>query len=161
MAQFTFRLEPLLKLRRIEEERAKAAFLEALGRFRRKEAEIENLSRRREEAKALSRERQSGSLDVEELLRVRRFLNVLYQRMAERREELQAMRRGLEESRSAHRRAAVRLRIVEKLRERRWREFLREEERRERRDLDEIGQTSFIRARSAARPAGREEKGRP
>src|SRR6185503_6145994 len=115
--RFTFRLEPLLVLRRAEEERAKAAFLEALGRFRRKEAEIEDLGRRREEAKALSRERQTGAVDIEEVLGVRRFLNVLYQRIAEKREELDRCRRGLEESRAAHRRAAVRLRIVEKLRE--------------------------------------------
>jgi flagellar protein FliJ len=145
MARFRFTLEPLLRLRRREEERMRDAFLSALRALRARELEAAELVRRREEVKARSRERQEGSIDIEELLRTRHSLNVLFQRIEEKRAELAALRPSLDGARTAYRRAAARRRVVEKVRERRFRDFLREEERRERRDLDEAAQTAFLR----------------
>ena len=150
MAKFHFALESLLKLRRLEEDRAKASFLLLLRDFRGKEAEILAIAREREEAKLRFREPTSGQLDIEAVLQSRRFINVLYQRMSEKRAELGQLRPKLDDARTAHRKAAIRRRALEKLRERAWREHLREEERIERRDLDELGQVKFLRDRAAA-----------
>ncbi len=161
MARFHFPLESLLKLRRIEEDRAKASFLLLLRDFRRKEAEIADLGRRREEAKERFREPASGQIDIEGVLRARRFINFLFQRIAEKRAELSGLRPPLEEARISHRKAAIRRRAMEKLRERAWREFLREEERRERRELDEVAQVRSLRDRQGRRdprPAGGGER---
>jgi flagellar FliJ protein len=155
MARFSFSLEPLLKLRRLEEDQKKRGFLSSLQLCRLKEAEIEEISRRREEAKARCRELLPGRIEIEDLLRARRFLNVLFQRLSEKRVELQALRPALDEARAAYRKAAARRRVVEKVRERKWREYLREEDRRERRELDEAGQNLFWKARAESRePAG-------
>src|SRR2546422_4367468 len=119
MAAFRFSLEPLLKLRRLEEDRAKAAFLRALAGFRGKEAEIAALTAKREEAKERCRQSQPGRIDIEEVLRARRFINVLFQRISEKRVELNALRPALEEARSAHRRAGPRRRARGRVRGRR------------------------------------------
>ena len=155
MARFRFSLEGLLKLRRLEEDRAKAGFLLELRGFRLKEAEIEAWARRREEAKARCRAMSEGTIDLDAFLRARRFINVLFQRLEEKRAELARMRPVLEEARSRYRSAAVRRQAIERIRERRWREFLREEDRREGRELDEVGQVGFVRAR-APEPMGGE-----
>ena len=154
MARFRFSLEQLLVLRRLEEDRARRTFLIHLRNFRLKENEIVQLSRRREEAKDRCRESPAGSLDIEEALRSRRYINVLFQQIAGKKAELAGLRKPLDQGRSAYRKSTMRRRVLEKLREKRWREFQREEERRERRDLDEIGQVGFLRARAeAGRPA--------
>ena len=155
MTRFRFPLEGLLKLRRLEEDRVKASFLLRLKDFRLREDEIAGLVRRREEAKDRLRSATGGALDIEELLRSRRFINILFGRIEEKRVELVSLRPALEEARSAHRQAATRRRALEKVRERAWKEFVREEERKERRDLDEVGQVQFLRAR--AEEAGKTE----
>jgi flagellar FliJ protein len=146
MARFRFNLEGLLKLRRLEEDRAKSAFLLRFRCYRLVEAEIAEIGRRREEAKARCRESSLGSLDMDALLRSRRFINVLFQRIEEKRAELSRLRPALEEARGAYRKAAARRKAIEKIRERRRLEFLREEDRREGRELDEVGGVGFIRA---------------
>src|SRR5882672_11187333 len=134
MANFQFKLQSLLKLRRLEEDRAKASFLLLLRDFRNKESEILGLAREREEAKDRFREPTSGQLDIEAVLRARRFIYFQFPRITEKRSELTALRPTLENARAAHRQAAVRRRALEKLRERAWREYRKEEERRERRE---------------------------
>src|SRR5206468_2487840 len=129
MGRFRFTLEPLLRLRKREEEKARDAFHSTLRALRARELEAERLVRRREEIKARSRAQEEGSIDIEELLRARRVLSVLLQRITERRAELAALRPSLDAARNAYRRAAARRRAVEKARERRFRDFLREEER--------------------------------
>jgi flagellar protein FliJ len=159
MAKFHFKLESLLKLRRLEEDRAKASFLLLLRDFRGKEAEILAIAREREAAKVRFREPDAGMLDIEAVLQSRRFINILYQRMSEKRTELGRLRPKLDEARTAHQKAAIRRRALEKLRERAWREHLREMERVERRDLDELGQVKFLRDRAqASGPAGGAER---
>ena len=101
MGRFRFTLEPLLRLRRREEESAREAFLSILRALRARELETEHLVRRREEVQLRSRGREERSIDGEELLRARRFLNVLFQRIADRRAELAALRPSLDAARSA------------------------------------------------------------
>jgi flagellar protein FliJ len=157
MARFRFNLEGLLKLRRLEEDRAKSAFLLRFRGYRLVEAEISEVGRLREEAKVRCRESSLGSLDMDVLLRSRRFINVLFQRIEEKRAELSRLRPALEEARSAYRKAAARRKAIEKIRERRREAFIREEERREGRELDEVGGIGFIRSA----PAASEQGGKP
>lgn len=154
MARFQFRLQGLLNLRRMEEDRAKSAFLLGLKNYRLQEEAIEKLVRRREEAKERCREISRGEIDIELILRSHRYINILFQQIAEEREKLASLRPPLEEARAAHRKAAMRRRAMEKIRERDWKKFLREEERKEQRELDEMGQVRFQHSRKDAR-AGR------
>jgi len=154
MARFRFALQGLLKVRILEEDRAKSHFLLKLRTCRLREAEIAGIAREREEAKARCREAPGGAVDVEGILRARRYINVLFQRIEEKRADLARLRPALDEARAAYRKAAVRRKAIEKIRERRLREFRRDEDRRESRILDEVGGTRFLRARAEPAAAG-------
>ena len=153
MARFRFPLEGLLKVRRLEEDRAKLSFLTGLKALREKESELEEVVRHREEGKDRLRSASGGAIDIEDVLRTRRFINVLFARIEERRREIALLRPSIEEARSAFRKASVRRRAIEKARERALREHRQEEDRRERRDLDELAGVRFLRRRTEAEPA--------
>jgi len=147
MARFRFSLEQLLKLRGIEEDRAKNSFLLQMKGFRLKEAEAQALTAQREEAKQRTRESAQGILDIEEVLRSRRHINFLYQRLAEIRVHLEKMRPAIDEARGAFRKAARKRQALERIRERRWKEHLLDEGRKDQRILDDVAQIGFVRAR--------------
>ena len=79
-------------------------------------------------------------VDVQELLRQRRYINVLYQRIVSKGQDLTRIGKEVERAKKSLGEARVRKRIVERLKERKKQEFLREEDRREARELDELGQ---------------------
>ncbi|MBI4584287.1 MAG: flagellar export protein FliJ [Planctomycetes bacterium] len=145
MARFKFELAALLRVRAIEEERAKRHFFMALKSLRQKEGELMELTCIREQVKDRCRAASAGvlAIEVEEMLRQRRYINVLYQQMVAKREEVARLRKAFEEVRAVFRQARIKRRAVEKLKDRRRREFLMEETRREARDLDEIGEIYF------------------
>ena len=142
MAQFRFRLEAVLRIREFEEDRAKQVFFELQKDFRREEGFFKQLVRQREAAKQSDRGngKVSREFDVQDLLGRRRHINVLYQRIAAKGEQLTQIGHDLESARKTFGQARVRRRVVEKIKERKKREFLQEEGRRESRELDEIGQ---------------------
>lgn len=150
MARFRFTLGLLLKLRRLEEDRAERAFLSALSSLKEKEAALAVLERmlkeQRKRCLGLAREG-GGSWEV---IRARRSLGVLSRRLAERQGEIRARRPALERLRDACRQASARRCAVEKLRELERREFLEAEEKKDRRDLDEAGLGAFLAARAEA-----------
>lgn len=150
MPRFEFRLEPLLRLRHAQEDRARRAFLEVLRGWRAKEAEIQELFLAREAAKERCRETVDGVVDVEMTLRSRRFINVLFQRISEKRGELASLRPRLDVVREDLRQATSHRRVLEKLRERQHQEFQRDESRREGRELDEAGLVAHRSASGAA-----------
>ena len=147
MARFRFSLEQLLRLRGIEEDRAKNSFLLQMKGFRLKEAEAQALTAQREEAKQRTRESAQGILDIEEVLRSRRHINFLYQRLAEIRVQIEKMRPAIDEARGTFRKAARKRQALERIRERRWKEHLLDEGRKEQRILDDVAQIGFVRAR--------------
>ncbi|MGA1203152.1 MAG: flagellar export protein FliJ [Planctomycetota bacterium] len=149
MREFRFRLEGLLRIRKVEEDRC-------LGRLRRHQCAVSDaLERKRqlesERGRTLEslRRLESGTLEMEEVLRHRRYLVALENRGREvdaevirRRYEMQGVQREAEK--------AVRERqLVERLQERQREDHDVEELRREVRELDEIAGVSFVRAGAA------------
>ena len=144
---FRFQLESLLRLREFEEDRAKRRFLEALKVARMLEGELMALVEKREQTKALARRdytKQSADgtnvLDVKEMLRQQRYLNVLQVKMVAKQGEILQYQPTLEATKAVLREACRRRKIVDKIKERRRHEWDLQEARAEQRELDEIGQ---------------------
>ena len=142
MAKFRFCLECVLGLREMEEDRAKRELHQVQTNFQREEEALRSMVDLREEAKRDSRgsDPEVREIDVQELLRQRRYINILYQRILTKGQELTKVGQEVERAKKSLGKARVRKRIVERLRERKKQEFLREESRREARELDELGQ---------------------
>ena len=148
MKAFRFRLEGLLRLRKVEEDRC-------LGRLRRYQSAMADAVERKEQLDAergrtleALRRLEAGTLEMEEILRHRRYLVALDNRGRE--VEAEVIRRR-NEMRSVQREAekAIRERqLVERLKERRREEHDLEENRRAVRELDEIAGVGFVRAAS-------------
>lgn len=149
MKRFQFRLEGLLRLRKVEEERClqglrarQAALADA------EERERQLVSERGRTVESLTR-LERGRLDMDEVLRHRRYLCALENRTREVSAEGIRRRVDLREAQRLAERAVRERQLVERLRERRLGEHEAGVRREEVRDLDEIG--SGARARRAAR----------
>ncbi|HID75733.1 MAG TPA: flagellar export protein FliJ [Planctomycetaceae bacterium] len=139
MTRFRFQLDTLLRLRRSERDERRAALAQAY----RAEEILEHQRRQLEEAlQQLGRQcRQAagpGPVDVERLLDARRYEVVLRSQA----DQLAQQRRAVEEEIDQRRRALVEadraVRVLEKLKQRGYERFRREENRREIRLLDEM-----------------------
>ncbi len=148
MARFRFRLDALLGLREAAETRARRRLDEIRQRYRGKEIEIEELTRAREGAKTRCRQGSvadgdaADAADVRVELLDRRYITSLHRRLVEKGEELQRIGVELAQLRGEFAEARARKKVVEKLKSRRREAFEQVQARRERRDADEIGQTT-------------------
>jgi flagellar FliJ protein len=149
MAGFRFRLAALLRLRELSEEKAKLGFFEAQRRYLVCSKEIEDMARLREEAKErYGRENAATTaLDIETVLRQRRFINVLYARIVEKGAELRRFGAGLDEARRALAEASRQRKLLERLRERERAAFEQRLRQQEAREMDELAHS-----RVTARP---------
>ena len=135
MARFRFNLEPLLKLRRFEEEAAQRALAEALRAVEAQKGRIRKLEEEREELLRLE------SLKMEciplERQRMIVYLASLEHRLDEARRELQNLEAAVVARRAALNEAAKARKALEQLRERRREAFAAEGRRREYAEVDE------------------------
>ena len=122
------------------------------------EGELTELIRSREDAKTRSRSALEGtvSLDMEDVLRRQRFINVLYQRMAAKQDEIRRFQTEVDKVSGDYREARRRLKAVQKVRERRKREFDYQAARAECKELDEVGQVYHQRRAAEIRSSGGE-----
>jgi flagellar FliJ protein len=139
MKRFRFRLEGLLRLRKVEEERS-------LGRLRARQAALADVEARRHELESERgrtvdglRRLERGHLQMDEILRHRRYLLLIENRTREVAAEAIRRTAELREAQRATERAVRERQLVERLRERRRDEHEVGARREEIRDLDEIG----------------------
>lgn len=139
MKRFRFRLEGLLRLRKVEEERCLQGLRErqaALADVRAREREL--TSERGRTVESLRR-LERGRLEMDEILRHRRYLYLLENRTRE--VSAEGIRRQVElcEAQRIAERAVRGRQLVERLKERRRGEHREELRREEVREFDEVG----------------------
>lgn len=132
-------LAALLRVRRIEEDRARDGLLRARKAIDEETAAIRRLEAEREEAKEKLRALASGIVDRDEILRYRGYINFLFRAVATRRAHVEELRPALAAAQSAYREASARRETVETLIARKTEDAAAEERRRETRELDEVG----------------------
>ncbi len=138
---FRFRLEPVLRVKRIKEDQRKKEFGEALSRFWEESKRLEELKRKRMEyLGALGKITDPFRLKLS--IEYARYLEGEIRRSERRLEEL---RREVETKRSALIEAMKERKILERLKEKRLEEYRREELLKEIKSLDEIASLRFAR----------------
>jgi len=132
-------LAALLRVRRIEEDRARDSLLRARKAIDEETAAIRRIESDREEAKEKLRALASGTVDRDEILRYRGYINFLFRALAARRAHVEELRPALASAQLAYRDASARRETVETLIARKAEAAAVEGRRREIRDLDEVG----------------------
>jgi len=139
MAAFTFRLEPLLKLREARREECRSALAEGYRVDEVLRKQFDNMERELDALREFCRWKASpGGIDIDRLVEAQRYELVTkaqQQNIAQQRETVAA---EIERRRYALIEADREVRVLEKLRERQSELHRREEEVREARRLDEV-----------------------
>lgn len=146
MKKFVFPLETLLRVRRQHEDVAKRDFALALGRQSRAEEAVREIDRRTAEARAELAALQKGSVDVGKIVSYYRFLSGQEVRRRGALEELKKLEKATETERSKLVEARREKRVVEILKEKHYKRYLQEEDKREQKEIDDVVST-----RAAAR----------
>ena len=138
---FRFRLEPVLRVKRIREDQRKKEFGEALSRFWEESRRLDELKRKRMEyLGALGR--------VGDPFRLRlamEYARYLEGEIKESERRLESLRREVEAKRKALVEAMKERKILERLKEKKLEEYRREELLKEIKNLDEIASLRFAR----------------
>ena len=139
--RFEFRLQTLGRVRELRQREAKR-------KVAAKHAEIALLDRLNEQTAAeisrqqalLLADQQQGRLDPLSLQRGRAWIAFLRRTIAQRHAQRADLTTQLQELLVAYREARTQMRIIEKLRERRWNEYVHERDRQEQAAADELAQ---------------------
>ena len=138
--RFHFPLETLRRVRDVREREAKRK----VGHKQAEVARLDQLNQRTAEEISLRqdalRELQHGVLTPDDLARERAWIGYLRRTIVQRQAQRAGLVKELEALREAWRQARTQKRIIEKLRERRWEEYVRDRKRREQAESDELAQ---------------------
>lgn len=147
--RFKFNLEPALSVRRIDEDKRKRAFGEASRRVEEQARRIEAIERHQDAAREAFAKTRAGGIDITQLRLEEGWRVGLDRRLRRESAELVKRLQVREERRGAFVEARKKVRVLERLRERRLAEYRREAEREEQKIIDENAVTQFVRKEPA------------
>lgn len=142
--RFIFRFETMLKLRRQQEDHHKrivGARMTQIAEVRDQIARLEQQAR--DETDDIRQRTAQGTIDLTQLVRHRHWLGQLNRNTLDAQTRLRTLEARLAQERVQLAEAVKRRRILEKLRERQAEQHQKEADRRETRELDEIGTMRF------------------
>ncbi len=150
MVSSKFRLEPLLKIRRLKEDEAKRVVADRLREIQRAQQGIAVLDQQLLEAGATMRSLVlAGRIVPQEAARQRGYIGSLQGRRLSVMAQLQALRQALVADRAALAEATKRRKILEKLKERQQQRRIRELNLVEQRSSDEMSVLRYVHERLA------------
>jgi flagellar FliJ protein len=149
--RFTFSLETLLRVRRQREELARRDFALALGERTRQEAVLSGIDEEAARARTGLSELVTGRFRLQKVLLYYRYLSGLKLERERGEEKLAELTRVTEEEREKLVQASREKKVVELLREKHYKRYLREADRLEQRELDDV-----VSSRAARRAMGYE-----
>lgn len=146
MQKFQFRLETLLKYRRLQEEQAQVKFAQATQKLLAEQAILNDLQAKLEANHLLMRQKQQeSSLTVEQFLIIQRYEERLKDRIAIQAQEVKKAEVQRDRCLEILTGCMKKRKLVEKLKERRWTQYQAETLQEEQKYLDEIGVQTFVR----------------
>ncbi|RKY03911.1 flagellar export protein FliJ [Candidatus Poribacteria bacterium] len=151
MRRFSFRLEPVLRYRRMIEEMRKMELAAARAEYDLARARLEEVVRRREELEGVLRRREAEGLSAAEAQLYLGYLAALRDLEAARREELKRAEEKLEMARNRLLSSRRDRRAVEILRERELERFKAEMRREELKLIDEVSNNKTARLKGEGR----------
>jgi flagellar FliJ protein len=151
MKQFRFRLQPLLRLRKQQEDQKKrvvGALLTQIHDLQRQALELAEAIKA--EGETLKQQYVQGNVDLNWVAHYRRYVTSVQRAIAERIQTATNIQGKLHHARRELAEAARQTKILEKLKERQRKQYEREWQRKENRQLDEIGTKMFLRSGKTA-----------
>lgn len=145
MAAFKFRLQKVLDYKQQVEDTKKQELFRLMKIFHEEEKVLIKLHELLLKKLSEFEEKQQGELDILELLFYSGYISRLNGEIEQQREKLKQLALQIEQKRGEVIAASKERRIMEKLREKKYKEFMKEESRREQKFLDEIGNNAFVR----------------
>lgn len=145
--RFTFRFEPLLRLREQREDEQKRVVASRLGEIRRLQERRQTLIGQIKQQTDLTRDSlRNEAVDLDRLKLSRHWMIRLRRGVLETEAEIAAHRALLAQERTKLAEASKETKVLSSLKERRWKRLLAERERREQAELDEMSVLRFTHA---------------
>ena len=138
MARFVFKLQNVLNLRERLEEQQKIAFAQAESKRDEELFKLQNLEKVRASCEEKLRESSSGSINIDDIKHVKRDIKATEYLIEDQTKVLMAAENEVERQRVLLADAVKERKIYEKLREKAFEDFLREEEAKEKSTIDEL-----------------------
>ena len=135
--RFKWRFASVKKAKEREEERNQEALAEARRALRAEEAELSRLLELRAACWQQVREKQSGALNTADLLLAHAYLEKLSGQIQEQARRVENARSGADRKRSVLLKTVQERKVLENLKDRDYREFRKEERRRDQAAMDE------------------------
>ena len=143
--RFTFRFETMLKIRRQREDEHKRIVAGRLREIRRVRQELGTLDRQiHDELASIRRGQEPGTIDMVQVIRHRRWLGQLHKAVLEGQAHLGVLEAKLSQERVVLAEAAKQRRILDKLRERQYERFVKEQDRIETLAADDMTTVRFV-----------------
>lgn len=145
MKRFQFRLQALLNYKKHLEEMARQEMAKAVAQVNECEQQIQTLIRDRKEAALTLEKRVAEGMSSGEFKRYHGFLQVLDQMVVEQKKQKFRLEKALEEKRSILTKRTIDKRAMERLKEKRAEEYVREMLKEEQKVLDEVASLKRVR----------------
>lgn len=138
MAVFRYRMQSILNLKQKMEDQAKMEFMSAAGRLREENAKLDTLHARLEAYLAEARDLRFSRLDVRKLKENVTAQERMKEYIKEQKICIQKAEEVLEQARVKLQEYQIERKTHEKLKENAFQEYIREENRRESKEVDEL-----------------------
>ena len=143
--RFRFRFGTMLKIRKQREDEQKRVVAERLRQIAQVRDQREALQRQiRDEIDAIRTGQDRGAIDIQQVMRHRHWLGHLHKGVLEAEARQRFLEARLSQERAVLAEAVKQRRILEKLRERQWLRYQKEEERRDVRESDELSTVRYV-----------------
>jgi len=153
--RFVFRFETMLKIRRQREDEHKRIVASRTREINRVRDQMASLDRQiHDELGAIRAGQEPGTIDMQQVIRHRHWLGRLHKAVLDSQARLRFLEAHLAQERAALVEAAKNRRVLDKLKERRWERYRKEQDRLETRSADDLTTVRYVfNAAQAVSPA--------
>ena len=138
MAKFKYRMQSILEVKKKLEEQAKNEFAAARAALNEEEEKLEQLNKRKEAYEEEGRALREDTLNIMDIIENKEALLHMDEFIAEQQLNVKRSEDSMEEARLALQTAMQESKTQEKLREKAFEQFMKEENARESREIDEL-----------------------
>ena len=138
MAKFKYRMQSILEVKKKLEEQAKNEFAAARAALNEEEEKLEQLNKRKEAYEEEGRALREDTLNIMDIIENKEALLHMDEFIAEQQLNVKRSEDRMEEARLALQTAMQESKTQEKLREKAFEQFMKEENARESREIDEL-----------------------
>ena len=143
--RFAFRFDTMLKIRRQREDQHKRVVAERIRQIAQVNERIAAIDRQiHDEIAAIRSGQESGTIDIQQVMRHRHWLGHLHRGGLEMAGRLRFLEARLAQERAVLAEAVKQRRILDKLKERQWNRHRIEEDRRETRESDDLATVRYV-----------------